>query len=259
MRVYRLIAIELGDRMPNGVAAAHKSALGVFASVEKAEAMIRIHREKMCEFSSMVGYALYEHQLDDLSLHGPWKQIPEFLSVRTYLADGTLNAVCDCDSTCEKAWRGRDAATIHFKRGDFVSVWQGDRIVPMLIGGVPSATKEKIVGDWSDDCYLAYSISDGHSHPFAPYVFPLVADRTLTERMKRKLLDVREREEAPVAAGGPNVIGAETSDRRSGGKRTYRTHRDRRCVKFKFGEAGLTQRRRAAENGGEKTNGFAQG
>lgn len=198
MQAYRLVAIEIGDRLAGGARAAYESALGVYSSVKKAEAMIRVHMEKNADNGiPMLGYVLYENAMDDLSLHGPWKCIPAFVSVRTYLADGTLNAICECDDACEKKWHGRDASTIRFKSGDFVSVWLGSRIEPMLVGGIPINSEEKIVGDWTDDCYLAYPVTGGHCHPFVPYVFPIAGGRQLSPMTKRKLLAVRDQEDAP--------------------------------------------------------------
>ncbi len=201
MRVFRLIAIKaIGEQQADGSFDADATALGVFSSIENAEAMIRIHIENAKEYAHSLGYAIYENELDDLTLHGPWRGIPEFLTVRTYFADGTLNAFCDCDDTCEKQWHGRDAETIHYKRGDFVSVWHGRRVVPMLIGELPITTARKITGDWGDDCYLAYSEGLGHDHPFTPYVFPLLGK--ISKRVKDRIeAERREWEDETPAPG----------------------------------------------------------
>ena len=193
MKVYRLIAVEAAENAANGVRDAHLESLGVFSTVAKAEAMIRIHADKVKEYATMLGYVLYENELDDLSTHGPWNDIPEFLSVRTYLADGTLNAFCDCDDACEKQWRGRDAETIRFRRGDFVSVWRGKSIHTELVGELPYTRERGYVGDWTDDCYLTYPVDGFHEHPFTPYVFPLVGK--LTARVRAKLEAARDKDE----------------------------------------------------------------
>lgn len=122
--------------------------------------------------------------------------MPEFLSVRTYFADGTLNAFCDCDNVSERLWHGRDPNTIHYKPGDYVSVWMGD-IMPALIGDTPRPSGT-IEGDWTDDCYLAYSAETGHWHPFTPYVFPLVCK--LSKRVKTRLDAEREEWEGTPAS-----------------------------------------------------------
>ena len=197
MRVYRLVAIEIGGALADGAYEAHETALGVFSSVSKAEAMIRIHKERSAENGiPVLGYVLYENALDDLSLHGPWKCVPQFLSVRTYLADGRLNASCECDDACEQKWHGRDASTIRFKCGDSVMVWDSGRIIPMLVGKTPVTNEAQFVGDWSDDCYLAYPVEGGHAHPFVPYVFPFAGFRQLSARTEQKLRLVRDREES---------------------------------------------------------------
>lgn len=198
MQVYRLVSLVADDYNPpakNGKRAVCECALGVFSTVENAEKMIGIEIERRKRTGEMMlGYVLYENTLDDLALHGPWKMTPEFLTVRTYLADGTLNAFSDCDDACEKQWRGRDATTIRFKDGDFVSVWSGGGYVcPALVGMTPYTTDKGFVGDWTDDCYMTYDVSGGHSHPFTPYVFPLVGE--LTAEVKAKLEAARDRDE----------------------------------------------------------------
>ena len=208
MKVYRLTAIEVeGWQKTSGVYAATETSLGVFSSPENAEAMIAIHVEKVKEYAHVLGYALYENELDDLTLHGPWKEIPKFLSVRTYFADGTLNAFCDCDDACEKHWHGRDPKTIHYGRGDFVSVWQGRNVVPMLIGELPITTRRKITGDWTDDSYLAFCEGIGHDHPFTPYVFPLVGE--LSEKARARLIAERD-EDARLYAPAPKMARRKT-------------------------------------------------
>lgn len=210
MRVFRLIEIQIleGEELPHGKRLSYETALGVFSSPEKAEEMIRANAAKFKDspYRKVLGYALYENELDDLTLHGPWNQVPEFLSVRSYFADGTLNAFCDCDNVSEKHWRGRDPMTVHYRPGDYVSVWMGD-IVPALIGDTPRKAG-KIDGDWTDDCYLAYSADMGHWHPFTPYVFPLVGK--LDKRTMAKIeAERREWEEALPAKTVRRKVGKE--------------------------------------------------
>ncbi len=192
MRVFRLIALEVSDPHSSGSAyGVFRTDLGVFSTVANAEEMIRIHAKRVDVHATMLGYALYENELDDIAPHGPWKETPQFLSARTYLADGTLNAFCDCDDACEKQWRGRDKATIRFKPGDFVSVLRGGTVHTELIGAQPITTERGYVGDWSDDCYMTYQTNGGHEHPFTPYVFPLIG--TLPDKVREKLLAAREK------------------------------------------------------------------
>ena len=213
MRVFRLIEIQVFDesgKQPNGNILSYETHLGVFSSPENAEEMIRINSAKPNGVHHILGYVLYENELDDLTLHGPWNQIPSFLSVRTYFADGTLNALCDCDNVSEKHWHGRDPKTIHYKRGDYVSVWMGD-VVPALIGDTPRTTG-KIDGDWTDDCYLAYSADVGHWHPFTPYIFPLVGK--LAKRVKAKIEKERDEWE-PDATSAPRTARRKTAKARA--------------------------------------------
>lgn len=193
MRVYRLIEIEVleGGELPPGNMLSHENPLGVFSTVASAEEMIRANAARFndASYHQVLGYVLYENELDDQALHGPWKRVPSFLSVRSYFADGSLNAFCGCDDVSERHWHGRNPDTMHYKPGDYVSVWVGD-IVPALIGDTPRTTGT-IDGDWTDDCYLAYSADMGHWHPFTPYVFPLVGE--LSKRIKAKI-DAERRE-----------------------------------------------------------------
>lgn len=211
MQAYRLVAIEIGSALPDDAYEAHECALGVFSSVSKAEEMIRIHKEKSADNGiPVLGYVLYENAMDDLSLHGPWKCVPQFLSVRTYLADGRFNASCECDDACEQKWHGRDASTIRFKCGDFVMVWDSGRIIPMLVGKTPVTNEAQFVGDWSDDCYLAYPVEGGHAHPFVPYVFPVAEAQRLSAKTKQKLRVVLDSEESSSITRKPRRFSRRT-------------------------------------------------
>ena len=50
-------------------------------------------------------------------------------------------------------------------------------------------------GDFTDDSGLAFTVDSGHEHPSPLYVFPLSALplAELTEEMKNKMLDLREK------------------------------------------------------------------
>lgn len=62
-------------------------------------------------------------------------------SVRSYLADGTLNCFSDLDTECEKPFTGRDPRTLKVKKGDYAYAYQADRVVPMLVGALPPDRK----------------------------------------------------------------------------------------------------------------------
>lgn len=196
MNVYQLTAIhaEPDEVRRDGSMPAFVRDIGIFASISGAEEMMRVYSGGDCK---PWAYVLKERILDDVKLHGHFKQVSEFRSVRSYFGDGTLNSENGCDDTGENLWFGRDPETIRFKVGDYVSFWSGDEICPGLVGMLPM-TKEKFDSghcglEADDDCYLVYTANGGHEHPFAPYVFPLVGK--LSKGVKAKLDAAREGEE----------------------------------------------------------------
>ncbi len=192
MNVFQLTAIVLYDEPArDGSYGTFLRDLGVFTTVANAEEMMR--RFVSFGYAAPWAFEVRERILDDLAPHGPFGKVSGFRSVRTYFGDGTLNAANDCDDTGEKRWRGRDAATIRFKRGDFVSVWAGASVYPALVGKVPGTPENIGEGfdgwDADDDCYLVYA-DDGHDHPFTPHVFPLVGG-ILPDDVRAKIEAVR--------------------------------------------------------------------
>ncbi len=195
MNVFQLTSIELLDGpAPNGSRETFLRDLGVFSSVGNAEGMMR--RYAKSNYALPWAFELRERILDDLAPHGHFGTVSEFRSVRTYFSDGTLNAENDCDDTGEKRWRGRDAATIRFRPGDFVSVWAGGTVYPALVGEVPETPESIGEGcngwDADDDCYLVYTPDKGHAHPFTPYVFPLVG--SLPDEVRERIEAERDAE-----------------------------------------------------------------
>ena len=97
---------------------------------------------------------------------------------------------------------GREERTIRFKVGDLVWVRRFDRIDPMQIGALPMTKSEynarkakwqdkKVPyrgGDFSDDCYMAYSCVD-HRHPQCWDVFPFTG--TISKRTRARLEKIR--------------------------------------------------------------------
>ena len=201
MNVFQLTAVELDDEPSrDGSRGTFLRDLGVFTSVENAEEMMRRFVERG-NYGAPWAFEVRERILDDLAPHGPFGKVSGFRSVRTYFGDGTLNAANDCDDTGEKRWFGRDAATIRFRRGDFVSVWAGGSVYPALVGEIPFTPDRFPKGsqgfEADDDCYLVYTADGGHDHPFTPYVFPLVG--TLPDDVRAKIEAARDREESADA------------------------------------------------------------
>lgn len=192
MNVYQLTAIfETDERDADGSVRTYTRDLGVFSSVANAEKMMPTFARN----GEPWAYVLKERILDDLAMHGHFKQISDFRSVRTYFGDGTLNAENGCDDTGESLWYGRDAATIRYLVGQYVSFLEGGRIQFGLVGDRPLTKNDFADGrqglEADDDCYLVYTADGGHTHPFAPYVFPLLGE--LTQDIKDRLIAARDR------------------------------------------------------------------
>lgn len=191
--IYQLTSVELADGPDaDGAFGTFSRDLGVFSSIGRAEDAIR--RYVASRHGAPWAFVLKERILDDAEPHGAFGRVSEFRSIRTYLADGTLNAENPCDDTGEKRWRGRDSRTIRFKVGDLVSVLDGDRVKPALIGDTPVTTDRFAPASpgWEaeDDCYLAFVADLGHDHPFTPFVFPLVGQ--VSDEIRRRLESARD-------------------------------------------------------------------
>lgn len=219
MNVFQLKAIILDKPRDDGICRTWAHDLGVFTSVENAEEMMRRCREltrskywaggwgdwpdfPLFDFIDPWAFEVRERILDDLAPHGRFGVMSAFRSVRTYFADGTLNAASDLDDTGEKGLFGRDAATIRFKRGDFVSVLDGGFVYPAIVESKPSLDDIRHRG-LDDDTYLeeypyfgdTYTVCTHTSHsdsedcyapkPFTPYVFPLA--NPLTNDVRKEL------------------------------------------------------------------------
>ncbi len=191
MNVFQLIALHPEkDRLnADGSLSVYKRDLGVFKALESAEKMIHIYAAD----NDTWAYIIKERILDDLALHGHFKQISSFRSYRSYFSDGTLNAENACDDTGENLWYGREDSTIRFKIGDFVSFITDNRIEHGIVGAVPM-NKELFENgrcgvEACDDCYLIYTVNGGHFHPFTPCVFPPVIE--LSDEFKTRLEAVR--------------------------------------------------------------------
>lgn len=192
MNVFQLTAVfETDERDADGSVRTYVRDLGVFSSVANAERMMPLFAGN----GEPWAYVIKERILDDLAYHGRFNQISGFRSVRTYFGDGTLNAENGCDDTGESLWYGRDADTVRFEVGQFVSFLDGGVIRGGLVGDLPM-TKECFASgrqglEADDDCYLVYTADGGHAHPFTPYVFPLLG--ALSKEVKDRMLAARER------------------------------------------------------------------
>ena len=202
--IYHLIAVSLdtrawGDRrihkQKDGSILTHEQHLGIFTTVENAELMSQEYLAHLSESDVLLGFFLYERPLDESSETSEEVCLGGHKSVRSYLADGTLNCFSDLDTECVKLFTGRDPGTLKVKKGDYAYAYQRDRVVPMLVGALPPNRKwfERrkrrdpgfAGGDYSDDSYWGLEI-DGHFHPFAADVFPAFCP--INKAIKKKRL-----------------------------------------------------------------------
>ena len=201
--IYHLIAVSLdtrtwGDRrihkQQDGAILTHEQHLGIFTTVENAERMIRGYLAHLSESDVLLGFFLYERPLDESYGTSEEVCLGGHKSVRSYLADGTLNCFSDLDTECVKLFTGRDPSTLKVKKGGYAYAYQRDRVVPMLVGALPPDRKwferqkrkdPSFMGsDWGDDCYWGLGI-DGHFHPFAADMFPAFCP--INKAIKKKL------------------------------------------------------------------------
>ncbi|MBO7585894.1 MAG: hypothetical protein J6T13_01765 [Bacteroidales bacterium] len=183
--------------------------------------VIHLHGElsKVCS-SNVLAYSIREHQLD---VGSNWEGIQ---SVRTYTADGKPNDENLFDHQCERHFKGRIPDQIRFKPGDIVEVindWRAvlcvvwhtqptvedfERKRPYWLENHKKRCLEKGIEykeecfhwDYSDDCYVVYSLGEGdiHFHPESPEVFfpTKPVPKSLQAKLKAKYEEMlREAEE----------------------------------------------------------------
>ena len=172
--------------------------------------------EKRFGHDIVLAYSITEHQLD-VGLHGDDTQ-----SVRTYTANGKPNDESLLDYQCERHFKGRTPEQVRFQPGDIVEVideWGAELCVvghaqPTVedyasfrkrcwencMKDCQKSCRDKSVEvkeencifhwDYSDDCYLVYSLGEGdtHFHPESPKVFRPTkpVPKALREKLKAK-------------------------------------------------------------------------
>ena len=173
--------------------------------------------EKRFGHDVVLAYRITEYELDT----EVWK-CSSTQSVRTYTADGKPNDESLLDYQCERHFKGRTPEQIRFRPGDIVEVideWGAELCV---VGHAQPTTedyasyrkrcwedcmkdcqkscRDKSVEvkeencifhwDYSDDCYLVYSLGEGdtHFHPESPKVFRPTkpVPKALREKLKAK-------------------------------------------------------------------------
>ena len=173
--------------------------------------------EKRFGHDVVLAYRITEYELDS----EVWK-CSSTQSVRTYTAEGKPNDESLLDYQCERHFKGRTPEQIRFRPGDIVEVideWGAE----LCVVGHAQPTTEDYVSyrkrcwedcmkdcqkscrdksvevkeencmfhwDYSDDCYLVYSLGEGdtHFHPESPKVFRPTkpVPKALREKLKAK-------------------------------------------------------------------------
>ena len=193
------------NKRPDGSYKVSAQELGVFDSVEKAEAFMKmfidkVKRERWC--SEFHCFVIYEKTLNR-GLSAKWDSVCEFESVRSYLPDGTLYCDSPYDDACEKPFRGRSAETIKLKVGDLAWRLWDDEIQPCLVAGLPMTDVRyqecvrncgKELGlDYSDDSYTVYLGGYGHDHPACWLCMPYYGK--ISQRCLQRIHSAKRREE----------------------------------------------------------------
>lgn len=163
-----------------------KEHVGVFSSIKEAEKVIKIlvdekndENSRWKGWDTYVGFVLDEHYLDD-ALYGEGNNVSAFESCRSYLSNGEINCISECDDRCMKKFIGTRFPNKHVKKGDIALELCGDYLMPVLVEDTSmtreywkSHFKPGVSGDYTDDSGLAFSAFNGHVHPFAPMLFPM--------------------------------------------------------------------------------------
>jgi len=202
--IFQLSAIvPRGVKNSNGSIDTFERDLGVYDSVAASEAILANILAKGKGRESFFAFYLKERSVN-AGLVGPFGKISEWESIRSYFADGRLNCLSECDEACVKEFTGRDARSIRYSVGDIVWVRQYNRLMPMMIGGLPMTKTEYRShkakwkndqipyrgGDWSDDCYYTYGYGHDHDHPACWDVFPYIG--TISRHNRERLEKCRD-------------------------------------------------------------------
>jgi len=159
-------------------------------------------------YSDRIGYMLFE-KTADCAANGAYSS-PCCLSVRSYTKEGSLWDECLIPDDCETPFEGRRAEDIRFHHRDIVEVVQyGGAAELSIVSRTPFTPEEYAVLktrfeddrhhpilDYSDDCYLVYSLGEGdtHEHVMCCYAFPpsKPVSSTLQEKLKAKLKEMED-------------------------------------------------------------------
>ena len=208
MQIFELKSItRSSNKRPDGSYKADEEELGVFDSVEKAEAFMRmfidkVRKESQRWYSEFHCFLIFEKTLNR-GLSAKWESVCQFESVRSYLPDGTLYCDSPYDDACEKPFRGRPAETIKLKVGDIAWCWWGGGIHPCLVSDLPMTDVryqelvqergEELGWDFTDDSYTVYIGGYGHDHPVCWNCMPYYGK--ISKRCLQRIHASKHREE----------------------------------------------------------------
>ena len=207
MQVFELKSVTRPrKKLPDGSYETHECELGVFDSVENAEAFMKMYIDKVKRerwYSETHCFVIYEKTLNR-GLSAKWNSVCEFESIRSYLPDGTLYCDSPYDDACEKPFRGRSAETIRLKVGDLAWCWWCGGIHPCLVAALPMTDVRyqecvrncgKELGlDYTDDSYTVYLGGYGHDHPECWKCMPYYGK--ISKRSLQRIHSAKRREEA---------------------------------------------------------------
>ena len=209
MQIFELKSItKSSNKRSDGSYKVYERELGVFDSVENAEAFMKMYIDKVKShskrwYSEQHCFVIYEKTLNR-GLSEKWKSVCEFEGVRSYLPDGTLYCDSPYDDACEKPFRGRPAETIKLKVGDIAWCWWCGEIQPCLVAALPMTDVryqecvrncgEELGWDFTDDCYTVYLGGYGHTHLECWRCMPYYGK--ISKRCLQKIYASKRREEA---------------------------------------------------------------
>lgn len=181
-----------------------KLEIGCYSSLKKAEQAIQIYvqaYERDFSSASLAGFIVKEESIDQEQ--DAYGCVSEFESIRTYKANGSLNADSLYDERCKIPFVGRDEE-VPFKQGDIVLFINSSYAYPAIVAFTPM-TKEEwknrfkpgVEGDFFDDSYTTIGMDGEHSHPGTPFIFQYVGkidddvQKTLNIKLDEYLNGVR--------------------------------------------------------------------
>ncbi len=212
MQIFELKSVtRSSNKLADGSYKVFEKELGVFDSLEKAEAFMRMYIDKIkndshFNYSDYHCFVVYEKTLNR-GLSKKWNSVCEFEGIRSYLPDGTLYCDSPYDDACEKPFRGRPAETIKLKVGDIAWFWWYGHMFPCLVASLPITDEhyrelaenygDDLGWDYVDDSYTVYTCDMGHEHPECWRCMPYYGK--ISKRTLQRLQACKRREEAEAA------------------------------------------------------------